>query len=99
MSETMDRVCFMENFSKLIANFEFLYCCHGNRSKKDQTAKLVLDHFPCKRSVLIKFITYFVKIIAKQGNKPEIDNLGRHHYVLLHLSNSSQHQKVSLYLP
>ena len=44
-------------------------------------------------------MTYFGKIIAKQGNKPEIDILWRHPYVILHLSNSLQHQKVSLYLP
>ena len=42
---------------------------------------------------------YFGKIITKQGNKLEIDNLWRYPYVILHLSNSSQHQKVSLYLP
>ena len=42
MSETMDCVCFTKDFSKLIANLEFLYCCHGNRSRKDQTAKMVL---------------------------------------------------------
>ena len=33
---------FYEGFLKLIANFEFLYCCRGNRSRKDQTAKIVL---------------------------------------------------------
>ena len=42
MSETMDCVCFKKDFSKLIANFEFVYCYHGNRSRKNQTAKMVL---------------------------------------------------------
>ena len=42
MSETIDCVCFIMDFSKLIVNFKFLYCCHGNRSRKDQTAKMVL---------------------------------------------------------
>ena len=42
VSETMDCVCFTKDFSKLIANFELLYCCHGSRSRKDQTAKIVL---------------------------------------------------------
>ena len=66
-------------FRNLIANFEFVYCCHGNRSRKDQTAKMV--HFITfytiflEKSILIKFIRYFGKIIAKQGNKPEIVNL------------------------
>ena len=35
VSETMDCVCFTKDFSKLIANFEFVYCCHGNRNGKD----------------------------------------------------------------
>ena len=59
----------------------------------------VLDHFSLKRSVLIKFIAYFGKITTKQGNEREMNNLWRHPYVILHLSNSSQHKKVSLYLP
>ena len=42
MSETIDCVCFTKDFAKLIANFEFVYCCHGNRSRKNQTAKIVL---------------------------------------------------------
>ena len=42
MSETIDCVCFTKDFSKLIVNFKFVYCCHGNRSRKDQTAKMVL---------------------------------------------------------
>ena len=104
MSETNDCVCFTKDFSKLIANFEFVHCCYGNRSRKDQTAKMifckVLEHISWKEaSALIKFIAYFGKIITKKGNKPEIDNLWRHPYVILHLSNSSQHQKVSVYLP
>ena len=37
-------------------------------------------------------------MITKQVNKPEIDNLWRHHYVILHSSNRTQHQKASLYL-
>ena len=41
MSETIDCVCFTKDFLKLIENFEFLYCYHGNRSRKDQTAKMV----------------------------------------------------------
>ena len=52
MSETMDCVCFTKDFLKLIANFEFDYCCHGNRSRKDQTAKIV--HF-------ITFYTIFLE--------------------------------------
>ena len=79
MSETMDCVYFTKDFSKIIANFEFVYCCHGNRSGKDQTAKMVLFitfyTIFLEKSLLIKFITYFGKIIAKQGNKPEIVNL------------------------
>ena len=55
MSETMDCVCFTKDFLKLLANFEFVYCCHGNMSRKDQTAKMVL----------------FGKIIAKKENKPK----------------------------
>ena len=42
MSETMDCVYFTKDFSKLIASFEFVYCCHNNRSRKDQTAKMVV---------------------------------------------------------
>ena len=42
MPETIDCVCFTKDFLKLTANFEFVYCCHGNRSRKDQTAKTVL---------------------------------------------------------
>ena len=42
MSETIDCVCFTKDFSKLIASFEFVYCCHVNGSRKDQTAKMVL---------------------------------------------------------
>ena len=41
MSETKDCVCDTKNFSKLIANFQFVHFCHGNKSKKDQTAKMV----------------------------------------------------------
>ena len=52
MSETMDCVCFMKDFAKLIANFEFVYCCHGNRSRKDQTDKMV--HF-------VMFYTIFLE--------------------------------------
>ena len=39
-------------------------------------------------------------MITKQGNKPEIDNIyfWCHPYVILHFSNSLQHQKASLYL-
>ena len=37
-------------------------------------------------------------MITKEGNKPEIDNLWRHHYVILHFSNSLQHHKAILYL-
>ena len=42
MSETMDCVCGTKDLSKLIANFKFLHRCHGNRSRKDQTAKMVV---------------------------------------------------------
>ena len=75
MSETVDCVCGTKDLSKLIANFKFVHCCHGNRIRKDQTAKIVvffnvLDHFSRKRSVLIKFIVYFGQIMSKQGNKP-----------------------------
>ena len=42
MLETIDWACFTKDFPKLIANFEFLYCCHLNRSRKYQTAKMVL---------------------------------------------------------
>ena len=42
MSETNNCDCFKKDSSKLIANFKFVYCCHGNRSRKDQTAKLVV---------------------------------------------------------
>ena len=42
MSETMDCVCGTKDLSLLIANFNFLHCCHGNRSRKNQTAKMVV---------------------------------------------------------
>ena len=43
MSEAMDCACGTKNLSKLlIANFKFVHCCHGNRSRKDQSAKMVV---------------------------------------------------------
>ena len=42
-------------------------------------------------------MVYFGKMITKQGSKPEIDNLSRHPYVILHFINSSQHHKTSFY--
>ena len=52
MSETKDCVCFIKNFLKLIANFKFVHCCHGNRSREDQTAKMVV--FICFRLFFLK---------------------------------------------
>ena len=43
-----------------------------------------------RKSVLVNFIVYFGKIITKQGNRPEIDNV-------LRFSNSSQKHKDRLY--
>ena len=37
-------------------------------------------------------------MLTKQENKPEIGSLWRHPYVILHVSDSSQHQKFSLFL-
>ena len=45
MSETVDCVCGTKDLSKLIANFKFVHCCHGNRIRKDQTAKIVFLMF------------------------------------------------------
>ena len=42
MSETKDCICGTKDFSKLIANFKFVHCCQGNRSRKNQTAKMVV---------------------------------------------------------
>ena len=39
----MDCVRGKKDLSLLIANFKFLNCCHGNRSRKDQTAKMVVS--------------------------------------------------------
>ena len=41
MSERKNCVCGTKDFSKLIANFKCVHCCHGNRTKKDQKAKMV----------------------------------------------------------
>ena len=43
-------------------------------------------------------LVYFGKMITKQGNKPEIDSLWRHHNVILRFSNSLQRPKAILYL-
>ena len=42
MSETKDCACGTKDLSKLIANFKFVHCCLGNRSRKDQTAEMVV---------------------------------------------------------
>ena len=42
MSETMDCVCGTKDLSKIKANFKFLHYCHGYRSRKGQTAKMVV---------------------------------------------------------
>ena len=52
MSETMDCVCGTKDLSKLTANFKFVHYCHGNRSRKDQIAKMV---------VFIMFWTIFLE--------------------------------------
>ena len=52
MLETNDCVWFTKDFSKLIANFKFVYCCHGNRSRKDQKAKMV---------VFVTFLSIFLE--------------------------------------
>ena len=43
-------------------------------------------------------MVYFGKMINKQENKQETDNLWRHTYVILYFTNISQHHKASLYL-
>ena len=45
MSDTMNYVCGTKDLSKLVANFKFVHCCHGNRSRKNQTAKMVVFMF------------------------------------------------------
>ena len=67
----MDCACDTKVLSKIIALFKFVHYCHGNRCRKDQTAKLV-DFIMFKA---IKFIVYFGKMITKQRNKPGIANL------------------------
>ena len=59
MSQTMECICGLKDLSKLIANvISNLYTvamvtgCHGNRSRKDQTAKMV---------VFIMFWTIFLE--------------------------------------
>ena len=42
MSEAKECICGTNDYSKLIANFKFVHCRHGNRSRKDQTAKMVV---------------------------------------------------------
>ena len=59
MSETMDCVCGKKDLSNLIAKFKFVHCCHGNRSGKDQTAKMV---------VFIMFWTIFLEREAFSSN-------------------------------
>ena len=78
MSRRIDCVCCTQALSKLIGSFKFVHCCLGKRSRKDQSAGRfynVLDHFSRKRSVLVKFIVYFGKMITKQENKQELANL------------------------
>ena len=49
MIETKDCVCGNKDLSKLIANFKFVHCCHGNRRKTTKQLNgcfyNVLDHF------------------------------------------------------
>ena len=60
---------------------KFVHCCHGNRNRKDQTAKAVVFvmfwkfFFFLQRSVVINFVVYFSQMITKQGNEPEIASL------------------------
>ena len=52
-----------------------------------------------EREVLIKFLVFFFyKMITKQRNKPEMHNLWRHPYVIMHFSNNLQHHKTIFYL-
>ena len=60
--------------SKLIANLECVHCCHGSRSRKVQTAKIVVtlcclgELFREIKVFSSKNIVYFAEMIRKQGN-------------------------------
>ena len=55
MSKAMNCVYGTKVLSKLTANFKFVRCCHGNGSRKEQTAKMV---------VFIMFWTIFLEIYS-----------------------------------
>ena len=59
MSEIMDCVCGTKDLSSLMENFKFVHCCHGNRSGKDQTVKMV---------ILTMFWTIFLEREAFSSN-------------------------------
>ena len=58
MSETKDCACGMEDFSKLISNFKFEHCCHGQSGEtflafQNKDSFWYLSSIFCKQTLLV----------------------------------------------
>ena len=73
MADTKDCVCGTKGFSNLIANFEII----GLQKQKGPNSQLLWLFlcFDIFLEIEVLSIVYFGKMIAKEGNTPEIDNL------------------------